>query len=128
MGNDPYKYIHANITQEHIQQVLDSRKEDILYNFFSQYSQRNVFLTKELFNRIIRLDDDEISNNLFSIFEYNKGKMYFSEFRNFYVAFTNKNLKNILLSFLIIGKTNLLFFLKIKLCNLCYIKKKNQDI
>ena len=106
MGNDPYKYIHANITQEHIQQVLDSRKEDILYNFFSQYSQRNVFLTKELFNRIIRLDDDEISNNLFSIFEYNKGKMYFSEFRNFYVAFTNKNLKNILLSFLIIGKTD----------------------
>ena len=106
MGNDPYKYIHANITQEHIRQVVDSRKDDILYNFFSQYSQRNVYLTKELFNRIIRLDDDEISNNLFSIFEYNKGKMYFSELRNFYVAFTNKNLKNILLSFLIIGKTD----------------------
>ena len=90
MGSDPYKYIHANITQEHIHQVLDDRKDDILFNFYSQYSQRNGYLTKELFNRIIRLDDEEISDNLFSIFEYNKGKMYFSELRNFYVAFSNK--------------------------------------
>ena len=106
MGSDPYKYIHANITQEHIHQVLDDRKDDILFNFYSQYSQRNGYLTKELFNRIIRLDDEEISDNLFSIFEYNKGKMYFSELRNFYVAFSNKSLRHILLSFLILGKTD----------------------
>ena len=106
MGNDPYKYIHANITEELISQVLDERKDDIIYRFYSQYSQRNGFLTKDLFERLLRLDNEEISEKLFSIFEYTKGKMYFSELRNFYVAFTNKNLKNILLSFLILGKTD----------------------
>ena len=98
MGNDSYKNIHSNIKEKHIKQVLDSQKEDNLYKLYTQYTRNIGFLSKENFNIITRLDDKKISDYLFSIFEYTKDKMNFSDLKNFYVAFANEELKTILLS------------------------------
>ena len=106
MGNDPYKNIHLNINNEDIKQVIDEKKEDNLYKLYVQYTQTNGYLTKENFNIITRLDDEKISDNLFFIFQSSKGKIYYPDLKNFYVAFANKRLKNILLSFLILGKVD----------------------
>mgnify|MGYP007101911012 CR=1 FL=1 len=92
MGNDSYKNIHSNIKEKHIKQVLDNKKEDNLYKLYIQYTRSIGFLSKENFNIITRLDDGKISDHLFSIFETTKGKMYFSELKNFYVTFTNEEL------------------------------------
>ena len=106
MGNDPYKNIHLNINDEDIKQVIDEQKENNLYKLYIQYTQNNGYLTKENFNIITRLDDEKISDNLFFIFQSSKDKIYFPDLKNFYVAFTNERLKNILLSFLILGKAD----------------------
>ena len=106
MGNDPYKNIHLNINDEDIKQVIDEKKEDNLYKLYVQYTQTNGYLTKENFNIITRLDDEKISDNLFFIFQSSKGKIYYPDLKNFYVAFANERLKNILLSFLILGKAD----------------------
>ena len=103
MGTGPFNYIHENITNEHIKKSLDEKKLLLLKNLYQNYSKRNGYLTEEYFKRILRLDNEEYSEKLFDIFKYSTGKMHFSEFKNVYVAFNNKKLKNILFSFLIFG-------------------------
>ena len=103
MGNDPYKYIHYNITNAHIKEVLDQNKMNSLNLIYNQFTHRTDFLSKENFNRILRIDDDKILDKIFDIFKSQKGKMFFTDFIYFYVSFTNEKLKNILLSFLIMG-------------------------
>ena len=103
MGTGPFNYIHENITNEHIKKSLDKKKLLLLKNLYQNYSKRNGYFTEEYFKRILRLDNEEYSEKLFDIFKYSTGKMHFSEFKNVYVAFNNKKLKNILFSFLIFG-------------------------
>ena len=103
MGNDPYKYIHYNITNAHIKEVLDQNKMNSLNLIYNQFTHRTDFLSKENFNRILRIDDDKILDKIFDIFKSQKGKMFYTDFIYFYVSFTNEKFKNILLSFLIMG-------------------------
>ena len=103
MGNDPIKYIQYNFKEKH-EKVLDGVKNQILKSIFIQYSQRNGFLTKENFNKIIRLDDDILLDKVFDAFKSQRDKMFFNDLSYFYISFANKDLKNILLSFLIFGK------------------------
>ena len=103
MGNNQYKYIHYNITEQHKKDVLNKKILNYLEQVYNQFSQRDDFLSKENFNKIVRIDDDKILDKVFDIFKYQKEKMYFSELINFYVSFANKKLKYILLSFFIMG-------------------------
>ena len=103
MGNGPYNYIHSNITNEQIEKSLDEKKKNLLDNLYQQFTRKNGYLTQENFKRILRLDDEENSDLLFDIFKYSHGKMYKKELCNLYVAFVNKDLMNILFSFLILG-------------------------
>ena len=61
MGN---KYIHSYIKNYHIE---DERREK-LKQLFDQYTGKSGLLKKENFNRIMRLDDEKISEKLFLIF------------------------------------------------------------
>ena len=103
MGTGSLNYIHSNIKKEHINKSLDEKKLLLLNNLYQNYSKRYGCLTEDYFQRILRLDNEEFSKKLFDIFKYDTGKMYFSEFKNVYVAFNNEELKNILFSFLIFG-------------------------
>ena len=105
MGTGPLKYIHTNIKEEHIKKSLDEKKLLLLSNLYQNYSKGYGYLTEDYFKRILRLDNEEFSEKLFDIFKYSTGKMYFSEFKNLYVAFNNKELSNILFSFLIFGNS-----------------------
>ena len=104
MGNDPFKYIHYNINENHENRVLDSDKKKTLFTIFKQFSQKKDYLTKENFNNIIRLDDEKILNKIFDIFASYKEKMYYTDLKSFYIAFRNPQIKYILLSFLLFGK------------------------
>ena len=103
MGNDPYKYIHYNIKEEDIRKVLTQEKRDKLYEIYAQRAQYSGHIQKENFNDFIKLDDDQIYENLFKIFS-SRNKIYFSDLIDFYVSFSNDDLKYILFSFLIFGK------------------------
>ena len=103
MGNDPYKYIHYNIKEEDIKKVLTQEKRDKIYEIYAQRAQYSGHIQKENFNDFIKLDDDQIYENLFKIFS-SRNKIYFSDLIDFYVSFSNEDLKYILFSFLIFGK------------------------
>ena len=103
MGTGQFKYIHANITNDHIKDSLDDKKLLLLRNLYQNYCKKYGYLTEEYFKRILRLDNEEFSEKLFDIFKYSNEKMYFQEFKNVYVAFNNEELKYYLLSFLIFG-------------------------
>ena len=102
MGNDPYKNIGLNINEEHINEVLEENKKEYINCIFNDEE----YLSKDKFNRLIGIEDDEILNQIFDIFANKKDKIYYKEFITFYVSFTNENLKNILISFLLFGKND----------------------
>ena len=102
MGNDPYKNIGLNINEEHINEVLEESKKEYINCIFNDEE----YLSKDKFNRLIGIEDDEILNQIFDIFANKKDKIYYKEFISFYVSFTNENLKNILISFLLFGKND----------------------
>jgi len=104
MGNGEDKYIHHNITIDHLKDVLPTNKKNNLLMLFNLYSQRTGFLTKENFNKIIRLDDEKMLEKIFNIFCSEKDRMFEGDLLYFYTSFANENLKNILLSFLILEK------------------------
>ena len=104
MGIEQDKYIHNMITIDHLKNVLSPNKKNHLYHLFNQFSQRTGFLTKENFNHIVRLDDEKKLGKIFNIFCSQKGKMFEGDLIYFYVSFANEDLKNILLSFLILEK------------------------
>ena len=106
MGNDEAKYIHNNITIEHLKKVLSPNQKNYLLMLFNQYSQRLGFLTKENFNKIVRLDDEKMLEKIFNIFCSQKDRMYEGDLIYFYVSFANEDLKNVLLSFLILERKN----------------------
>ena len=104
MGNDPNKYIHYNIKEEDYLKVLDENKKNQIYEIYAQRAHNYGYIKKEIFNVFIKLDDENTLDKLFSIFS-SRGKMYFQDVLDFYVSFTSDNLKYILFSFLIFGKT-----------------------
>ena len=104
MGNDPNKFISLHIKDEDKQQVLDEQKNDIFYKLYQQFTQATGFLSKEDFNRLVKIGDEKILEEIFDIFASKKGKMYYSDLLTFYTSFTNNNLKSIVLSFLLFGK------------------------
>ena len=69
MGNDPNKYFQYNFEEKHIKNVLDKEKNQILKSIFIQYTQKNDYLTKENFNKIIRLDDETMLDIVFNAFK-----------------------------------------------------------
>ena len=121
MGNDPNKYISLHIKDEDKEQVLDEQKSDIFYKLYQQFSQATGFLSKEDFNRLVKIGDEKILEEIFDIFASKKGKMYYSDLLTFYTSFTNNNLKSIVLSFLLFGKNG-------KISKNNYINKLTQFI
>ena len=104
MGNDPNKYISLHITDQHKQEVLDEKKNDKFYQLYQQFTQMTGFLNKEDFSKLTKIGDPKILELLFDIFASKKGKMYFSDLEAFYISFSNKKLRSVLLSFLLFGK------------------------
>jgi len=119
MGNDPNRYISLYIDNEKIIQVLDEQKKDEFYKYYQQFSSRNGFLSKNDLSKLTKIDNENILEKIFDIFASKKGKMYFSDLICFYTAFTNEQLKVILLSFLIFGR-------KAKLWKKAYIEKLSE--
>ena len=105
MGNDQNRYISLHIKDEYIQEVLDEEKKNNFYKLYQQFTQTTGALSKDDFSRLTKLEDSTILEQLFDIFASKKDKMYFSDLLCFYTSFTNKQLKVILLSFLLFGKT-----------------------
>ena len=105
MGNDPNKYISLHITDQHRHEVLDENKRDNFYKLYQQFTQMTGFLNKEDFSKLTKVGDTNILDLLFDIFASKKGKMYFSDLEAFYISFTNKKLRSVLLSFLLFRKT-----------------------
>ena len=95
MGN---KYIHSYIKNYHI----DNEKKENLKKLFEQYTGKSGLLKKENFNRIMRLDDEKISEKLFLIFAGKDKTINLRQFINIYAAFRIPSFKNILLTFLIL--------------------------
>ena len=95
MGN---KYIHSYIKNYHI----EDEKKGNLKKLFEQYTGKSGLLKKEIFNRIMRLDDEKISEKLFLIFAGKDKTINFEKFIIIYAAFGSPSFKNILLTFLIL--------------------------
>ena len=95
MGN---KYIHSYINNYHI----EKEKYENLKKLFEQYTGKSGLLKKENFNRIMRLDDEKISEKLFLIFAGKDKTINLRQFINIYAAFRIPSFKNILLTFLIL--------------------------
>ena len=95
MGN---KYIHSYIKNYHI----ENERGENLKKLFEQYTGKSGLLKKENFNRIMRLDDEKISEKLFLIFAGKDKTINLQQFLNIYAAFRIPSFKNILLTFLIL--------------------------
>ena len=104
MGNDPLKYIHYNINENHKNKVLTNEEIQGLKNLFHHFSNKSNLITKEIFNQMIHLDDEKMLNKIFKIFKSQRDKMYFDDIIYFYIAFADEDLKYILLAFLILEK------------------------
>ena len=104
MGNDPNKFIGLHITNEDKNKVLNEQKSEEFFKIYQNYSLKNGFLTSDDFNKLIKIEEDKILEEVFDIFTSKKGKMYFNDLKNFYVSFTNEKLKSVLLSFLLFGR------------------------
>ena len=106
MGNNPDKYISYYINDERAKEVIDENKDNFLYSIYRSYSDQNGYLTKQLFGRLLQIDDDNILNNIFDIFVNKPNRMTFSELKVFYTAFANENniVKFNLYAFLFFGK------------------------
>ena len=105
MGNSENNYFQSQINEKTINEFLGDDKIANIEKIFKRYTNiKRDYLIKENFNRIIKLEDVKLSDELFEIFGDSKGKMYFFELKKFYSLFANKKWKNILLSFLLIGK------------------------
>ena len=104
MGNDANKYISLHIKDEYIQEVLSEQKRDNFYKLYQQFSQMTGFINISDFSKLTKIDEEKALEQLFDIFTSKKGKMYFHDLLVFYTSFTHKNLKSVLLSFLLFGK------------------------
>jgi predicted N-acyltransferase len=103
MGNDQKK-INSIINKESGGYTISESKNNLLYKYYTQLTLNEPYLTKDYFSKLIKIYDEAILDELFSLFCSKKDKMSFTDLQHFYIFFKNPKLKYILFSFIFFGK------------------------